>query len=246
MKKISLVILVISLLLLTSGIALAASSDDFDLSYSATSGGGNGSDKRESADYKMIDVAGQPTAIGESTSADYRMFSGFLGVLIDSSFQTPFDPMITSCNSSGEERNQFLTGQTVYVKGSGLKADTTYKLWIQNNPVAEEDDLLISEDPPDPNKTSPESVTTDSSGNFPATEIWTVQDGITYAEYDIVVDNQDGIYNSVNDGLDSASVAGFAAPVSEIASIVMMGLGLLGLGCFLWLRRRQKHTAAAI
>ncbi len=246
MKKISLVILVISLLLLTSGIALAASSDNFDLSYSATSSGGNGSDKRESADYKMIDVAGQPTAIGESTSADYQMFSGFLGVLIDSSSQTPFEPVITSCNSSGEERNQFLTGQTVYVKGTGLEAGTTYKLWIQNNPVTEGEGLDVLEDPSNDDEASLETVITDSSGNFPAIEIWTVPEGITYAEYDIVVDNQDGVYSSADDGLDSASVAGFTAPVSEVASIVMMGLGLLGLGCFLWLRRRQKHTAAAI
>ncbi len=93
-------------------------------------------------------------------------------------------------------------------------------------------------------------MTTDESGGFTQIPIWAIpgETDTTYHQYDIVVDKQgDGgntdKYNSASDGIDSASVAGFTAPVIELHTIILLGMGLLGLGGFFWYRR---HGTAAI
>ena len=115
-------------------------------------------------------------------------------------------PTITSCNSSGYEINQFAPGENVSVKGTGLNASTNYTIWIQLDPVIENDAINSSEDP---STTSPknETVTTDEGGNFSAELIWSIPPGaeVTNTAYDIVVDNLENgtvdTYNAAHDGL---------------------------------------------
>ena len=47
--------------------------------------------------------------------------------------------------------------------------------------------------------------------------------------YGIVVDDQDGVYNDVDDGIDSATAYGITAPMPELPSGVLVSIGLLGL-----------------
>ncbi len=155
----------------------------------------------------------------------------------------------TSSDASGNEKNQFVPGETVYVKGSGLHPNRTYKLWIQDNPVADGESLATGEDP----SGAQETVTTgpvngNESGGFPATAVWAIpaEASITYAEYDIVADKQSDYgntnrYNAASDSIDDASVAGITAPVSEASSLVLLTTGILCLFAILYLRRRRER-----
>lgn len=154
-------------------------------------------------------------------------------------------PVITSCDASGNEMNQFTPNQSVYAKGSGLEANTSYKIWIQDNAVEEGDALVTAENPS--SATTPKDVTTNSSGNLAPTLIWHIPPAapITHHNYDIVFDDQEagtvGTYNSTSDGLDSTTVAGFVAPIPELPTIILFSIGLLMLvGCVMM--RRQKSA----
>ncbi|MEA3282557.1 MAG: hypothetical protein U9Q68_08370, partial [Euryarchaeota archaeon] len=115
----------------------------------------------------------------------------------------------------GDPMDQFAPGETVYVAGTNLIASISYKLWIQDEAVSVGDALNAGEDP----SGAQESVNTDASGTLPITAIWAIDSGavVTHTGYDIVADNQAagviGTYNATSDLLDSASTAGFVAPV---------------------------------
>ncbi|RZN36322.1 MAG: hypothetical protein EFT35_08040 [Methanophagales archaeon ANME-1-THS] len=149
---------------------------------------------------------------------------------------------IISCDSAGNEKNQFAPGETVYVKGYGLEAGTSYRIWIQDEPVNEGDALNASEDP----SGTLETVTTDGDGNFGPTPIWPIPADapITHDEHDIVVNKGTSIesqtYNAAEDGLDSVSVAGFTAPVVEVSTIILLSVGLLALWGYSWWRRKDN------
>ena len=152
-------------------------------------------------------------------------------------------PIITSCNSTGYEINQFAPGENVSVKGTGLDLDTNYTIWIQFDKVNESNAIVPSEDP---SMTSPknETVKTDAEGNFSATLIWSIPEGaaVTNTPYDIVVDNLEsgtvGTYNAADDGIDGADVAGMIAPVPDVAALVLFASGLmLAAVCFVYGRR---------
>ena len=152
-------------------------------------------------------------------------------------------PVIISCNASGNEMNQFTPNKSVYVRGSGLEANTSYKIWIQDNAVEEGDTLNPTENP---SATTPKDVITNASGNLVPTLIWSIPSGapITHHNYDIVFDNQEtgtvGTYNSTTDGIDSATVAGFVAPVPELPTMILFSIGLLVLvGCVMMRIRRS-------
>jgi len=137
-----------------------------------------------------------------------------------------FDPVITSCNDTGAAQDGFCLGDSVWVKGTGLVPGAEYDLWIQPDPVSENDPLNGTEDP----SGSQETVTTDADGNFGQTEIWSTIPAGSAMNYDIVVDNQDGAYNAADDGIDSANgVVGIVAPIPELASIALLAVGLLML-----------------
>ena len=153
-------------------------------------------------------------------------------------------PVIISCDASGNEMNQFTPNQSVYVKGSGLEADTSYKIWIQDDAVEEGDTLNTAENPS--SAITPKDVTTDASGNLTHTLIWAIPAGaqITHHEYDIVFDNQGsgtvGTYNSTSDGIDSTTVAGIVAPVPELPTIILFSIGLLVFAGYIQLKRKNR------
>ena len=101
--------------------------------------------------------------------------------------QAPFFPVVVSCNSAGDEVNQFAPGEgeDVYVKGEGFRWNRDYKIGIQDDPVYSGEPLVSDEDPSD----SQELITTDRDGKFGPTLIWSMPSDapITHHEYDIVV-----------------------------------------------------------
>ena len=150
---------------------------------------------------------------------------------------------ILSCDDNGVEKNAFVPGENVSVKGTGLDPNTNYTLWIQDANVSDGDVLSAGEDP----SVTQESVLTDANGNFNQTLIWNISAGaaITHHKYDIVADNQDtgtvGTYNATDDDIDAAQVEGFVAPVPEMATIALFGFGLLTLAGYVGLGQRRKR-----
>ena len=72
------------------------------------------------------------------------------------------EAVVTSCNSTGFEINEFAPGEDVYVKATGLEKKKDYKIWIQDDPVNESDTLNASEDP----SGAQEAVTTYENRSF--------------------------------------------------------------------------------
>jgi len=75
-KIVFLSMFVLSLIL--AGVALAASSPNYDLPADALSGGGG---EHSSSSYSLVDISGQSTTIGESTSSNYQLQAGSIPVL---------------------------------------------------------------------------------------------------------------------------------------------------------------------
>lgn len=138
---------------------------------------------------------------------------------------------IFSCDSDGNPVDQFAPGESVYVTGTNLPANTSYKLWIQNESAGVGDALSTGEDP----SGAQELVSTDTIGTLPVTAIWEIDPGaaVTHTGYDIVADNQAtgtvGTYDVSSDPLDSASTTGFVAPVpGDIAPVKVPTMTPLG------------------
>jgi len=116
------------------------------------------------------------------------------------------------------------------------------KLWIQDEAVSVGDTLATDEDP----SGAQESVSTYANGTLPVTAIWAIDPdvAVTHTEYDIVADNQAagtvGTYHASSDLLDSANVAGFVAPVPELATVTLTLVGLLVLAGYFRYNRRKN------
>jgi parallel beta-helix repeat protein len=153
---------------------------------------------------------------------------------------------IISCDTSGNEKNTFLVNEKVYVKGGGhaLSTSLEYKLWIQDDPVTDSDELIAGEDP----SQTQEAITPTDCGGVPCfgpTEIWdTTGYAGTLKHCDIIVDNQTGgtigTFNKATDGIDSATVTGFVAPIPEMATIALFGIGLMMLVGYVRLRGEKN------
>jgi len=142
-----------------------------------------------------------------------------------------YEPNLISCDASGNARESFAPGETAYVKGAGLAAGTSYKLWIQGEPVSNNKLTIVGGEDPvlqgayefsagnDPSGAQ-ETVTTDASGDFGPTLTWAIDAAATPAKYDIVADSQAlgtvGKYDS-KDYMDAPGWEGFtvAVPASQ-------------------------------
>ncbi len=155
-------------------------------------------------------------------------------------------PMLISCDSFGNPKEQFAAGENVYVKGTGLEPNTEYRLWIQRDVVSEGEVLNVSEDP----SGIQELLTTNVNGNLDPALIWVIPSYATptYDTFDIVADKEGegastGYYNSASDLTDSTSVAGFTAPVPELLTSIQLTVGLLALSGYVqWKRRRDTKV----
>ena len=185
--------------------------------------------------------AGSPASVAESNGNGLVVTVGSDGKVY------AFETRVASCDASGNVKNAFCTGEKVYVKLADLESSTNYKVWIQDEPVNEGYALSAgncSNCTGDcPGKTGV-SVTTNATGYFGPTELWNLTGvPVTYDKYDIVADKQDeadtGKYNSASDGIDDAEVEGFVAPVPEMVTIALFGIGLLMLVGYVGLRRRE-------
>ena len=154
---------------------------------------------------------------------------------------------IISCDASGNAKDEFAAGEKVYVKGGGygFSPGASYNLWVQDDPVSDGDALAS-----DPSGGQEVVTPGGTPPSFSPIEIWdTATNPASLDEWDIVADKQNdgantGKYNRVSDGIDSSTIGtetmpGFVAPVPEVATFALVGLGLLGLVGYSRLGRRK-------
>jgi len=157
-------------------------------------------------------------------------------------------PTVTSCDSEGNERNSFVAGEIVYIKGENFTVDATnYRLWIQDPVLGEGDILDVGEDPSEVQ----EYLYVDGGGRLEKDGtniigIWQIPEYAipTYRNFTIVVDElgngNEGRYNSTYDVSDgSISAAGFIASVPDLSTSLLLSVGLLGLVGYVGLKRRK-------
>jgi len=149
---------------------------------------------------------------------------------------------VISCDASGDEKNAFAPGEIVYVKGYGF-APGTYNLWIQADGLVPEGGNDISGSDP---SAIQETVQIGPDGILPVTAIWDILSSAspTAEDWDIIVDDGDGVYNAAADGIDKATSVGFVAPVPELPALALFGIGLVGLVGYLGIghrKHRQRH-----
>ncbi len=144
--------------------------------------------------------------------------SGMSGFTIDRIEIRP--PTMVSCDSIGNTKESFAPGETVYVKGQGLTAARSYNLWIQAEPAvlnwAAKGDTVPGATFPGPMNVAndpsgaQEAVTTDASGDFVPTAIWTIPSSTAAnVKYDIVADIQGSGTVGTFDNSDAADSPGF-------------------------------------
>jgi hypothetical protein len=137
----------------------------------------------------------------------WHYFSGIwpsssgLSVQIVSSIEI-YEPNLISCDASSNYKDVFYPGETVYVKGVGMAANTVYNLWIQAEPVSNNKISIDGSSDPvhlpayqfstggDPSGAQ-ETITTDAGGDFIPTAIWAIDPAAAApTTYDIVADSQ--------------------------------------------------------
>ena len=141
---------------------------------------------------------------------------------------SPVKIIVTDAN--GVEKREFMPGESVYIRATGLMPNTAYKVWIQLDPVVEGELLDPNEDP----SGVQELVVTDENGNLPMTLIWTIPSNIsvTSVKYDIVLDKQGstdgtGRFNADDDGINAIETYGIIAPIPEISTVALILTGLI-------------------
>ena len=148
---------------------------------------------------------------------------------------------VTSCDATGNPKDAFNEGDSVYITATGLKSNMWYYVIIQDHLVKTGDSFNLSEDPsearwPDHTWTKLDFFITNNSGcSESPIMIWRSILGGDQKTYDLVVNAllvepvwryTDGI-----DGLDSLGVdsgGGIIAPVPELPTIILTAIGLIG------------------
>lgn len=131
---------------------------------------------------------------------------------------------LISCDEYGNSKDNFAPGDTVYVKGLGLAAETEYDIWIQPEPISNNRLEIIDgvsqiritysyDTNMDPSVTQ-EKIITDVNGDFAPQAIWTIDSNTqTPCKYDIAADSYNqgtlGVYDTKYDFLDEPGWEGF-------------------------------------
>lgn len=125
-------------------------------------------------------------------------------------FYPLFDTLASNVRSSKLKRsrckthNNFKTSDDVYARGENLPPLTNVDVYVVPNKKWRRGDPIGS----DVSSDGPETVATDSDGDFPCEKIW--GSSLARGRFDIVVDaNQDGTFNNDDDVDGKGNDGGF-------------------------------------
>ena len=149
----------------------------------------------------------------------------------------PVGATIESCNPSGDQKDIFDLGETVFVAGSRYSLSATYDLYIVVNMEMWTNGMPIPDRVPDTATT----ISSNIEGAIPPTAVW--DNPQTIGGYDIVVDvNGNGVYDVDVDALDDNDTeitAGFFIP--EFSSIIILPLFIVATLLTAVVYRRVKY-----
>ncbi len=138
---------------------------------------------------------------------------------------------LTSCDVKGVPKDDFMAGEKVYVRGTGLDNSTDYTFYIMPDGTVTEGYDLAGNSGLDPSS-GQETNATYSNGVMPPVEIWNIP--IDYSgntNLDIIADidgSGTGTYNIADDPIDSGTPVGFT--VSPYTVDIEVFLDLQGTG----------------
>jgi PKD repeat protein len=151
----------------------------------------------------------------------------------------PVAPMtIESCDSTGAKKDTFQLSDEVYATGTGYSASTTYDVYLVED-VTWVDGMAIPARVPG----TTTSISSDATGNVPATLLWS--DPLVLGKYDIVVDvDGDGLYYAESDALDDNDIqvtAGFfVIPEFWLGTILALAGCFAAFGVFHVIKRKHQ------
>lgn len=124
-------------------------------------------------------------------------------------------PEIESCDLNGIAKDDFVSGEPVYVNGTGYAPMTTYDLYVVEDVTDWSNGMWI----PARVLNTAINITADEFGTIAPAVVW--NDPQTTGLYDIIIDvNRNGAYDAGTDVLDSNDVqltAGFVVPELTLA-----------------------------
>jgi hypothetical protein len=146
---------------------------------------------------------------------------------------------IESCDAAGTKKVSFNIDESVYVTGTGYTPSATYNTYIVTDLNWTDKQAIPTRIPG-----TATQVSSDSSGNIPATRVWSSQQ--TLGAYDLIIDvNNNGVYDQGVDALDDANImvtAGFILiPEYQLAALLGFA-GLTGLEASYLSKRRRSKT----
>lgn len=174
--------------------------------------------------------------------ATLLLITTYMHATITSAFR--IGPTIESSDSAGAQKDTFDIPEDVYVVGIGYPVNVgphPHDLWVVEDVATWTDGMAI------PSRVSgtATSVSSDASGNIPATLVWSGP--LVPGKYDIVVDvDGDGKYDAGIDALDDSDVqvtAGFfvvpEVPLGTIMASAAMIIALVGYFAIPKFRKKQ-------
>ena len=140
-------------------------------------------------------------------------------------------------------QDEFLPGEELWIYGEGFASETEYNVWIvpyNECAYVREGDVLAGLGGPG----NVVTITTEADGSISPAFIYTIPlddpDMHYCTHWEIVVDNDDGIYHELDDGLDALAYDEWGFHIyPEAMTIVLFSVGLVGLGGYYTLRRRK-------
>jgi hypothetical protein len=145
-------------------------------------------------------------------------------------------PSATSSTPAGTPKDTYSANEDVYAAGSGFAAGTNVDIYV----VPDQD---WNDGDPIPADVTGSADTVSVNGDIGPVLVWHAP--LVIGEYDIVIDaNQNGVYNTSTDGLDSGSpgfvvVADAPVPVPALAPIGI--IALIGLLCVAGVGRIRRR-----
>lgn len=175
-------------------------------------------------------VSGSVSTHGSNPSYSYTDRIGGQGSTSVLTYITPAK-FIESSDAGGNKKDNFVVTDDVFVYGSVYPTSEAFDLYVVNDVTTWTDGMAIPAQVPGTATT----VSSDASGNIPASPVW--NSPLTPGKYDIVVDvDGNGNYDAWIDALDDNDVvttAGFLViPQVPLGTLMASAAMIAGLVCY--------------
>jgi hypothetical protein len=144
---------------------------------------------------------------------------------------------IKTCDSTGNEKTNFHSGDQIFIKGTSYTPSTTYDLYVVNH----QDDWKNEDPIPQRISNTTTTVQSDSNGNIPPTIAW--ESPQTIGKYDIIIDvYKNGRYDPEVDALNNNEILPQPSINSAQTIIIIIVIGAsISTATVFSIQKRQKR-----